>query len=453
MTAKVEVKKVSRADGFANFLTKLGTSGDKSSYTGFLRGRRLMCEELEAVYEEDPLAKRIVDRLVDDGTREGFFLTGTDEAVDFSELLSDFENLDALKKVATAWRWARLYGGSILLVNVNDGLPMNEPMDLDSATKILSMHPIACPHIHVPVFDPALGSAAFMEPEFYEATVPVGVEAEGEGSESRGIQAGSTSRGAKRIHKSRVVRFDGNLVPPSRLIKNGGWGPSVIDGAWSALKKLGTVMGYAENVMHEISVMKMAIKGFRDMACGTDKDQTDLRTMMETIKWANDTLHMMVTDAEDEYGEVSRSVAGLDALIERFVDGVVRATDMPRTVLLGEQPGGLNANGDSEIRAWFDFVSAQQGLQLQSPLNQLLHIYFATLANSDAKVPDEWTINFNPLWQPTRKESAETLKTMAESASILIELGVVSADEVREQLISAGLIEALEAPSDGGGET
>jgi phage-related protein (TIGR01555 family) len=122
-------------------------------------------------------------------------------------------------------------------------------------------------------------------------------------------------------------------------------------------------------------------------------------------------------------------------------------------VLLGEQPAGLNASADSEIRSYFDWVASEQRLKLTPVITELLNVIFAIRSNTGEEVPSEWTVEFNPLWQPTATERAETLLKNAQADQIYMLNGVASVDEVRERLISDGLLTPIDAGDDGDRET
>ena len=424
-----------RADSYANAITGLAGAKDKSSYGLFLERDSLDSQILSGLYEQDAIAARVVDRVVDDATREGFYLTGEDETVDFSSVQSELEDLDALNAVADAWRWARLYGGALLIMVVNDGSKMDKPLNLEKANKLSSLQVIESQFVTPVGFNPGLGARAFRRPEWYEIS---------------GLNVGADDKGPKRVHRSRVIRFDGVRVAPNRMIEKNGWGPSVLDRIYTQLDQLGQVMGYCRAVMHDISIQVYKLDGLREQLCGSDQSQAEMRTVMETIRMSVDNLHVLALDTADDFVEVNRSVAGLKELVDKFVDALVRATPYPRTVLLGEAPGGLNASGESEVRTYLDYVAAQQNLQLTPVLNELLTVLFAVRQNRGEVVPDEWTINFNPLWRPSAQESADTMLKRAQADQILILNDIVSADEVRERLISEGLITPGESPPDVG---
>ena len=424
-----------KADSYANAITGLAGAKDKSSYGFFQERESLDAETLSGLYEQDAIAARVVDRVVDDATREGFFLTGEDEAVDFASVQSELEDLDALNAVADAWRWSRLYGGALLIMVVNDGGSMETKLNLNKANRLSSLQVIESQFVTPAGFNPGLGARAFRRPEWYEIA---------------GFSVGSQDKKPKRVHRSRVIRFDGVRVAPNRMIEKNGWGPSVLDRIYTQLDQLGQVMGYCRSVMHDISIQVYKLNGLREQLCGSDQAQSEIRAVMETLRMSVDNLHVLALDTEDEFVEVNRSVSGLKELVDKFVDALVRATPYTRGVLLGESPGGLNANGESETRTYLDWAASQQKLQLTPVLNELLTVLFAVRKNRGEPVPDEWTINFHPLYMPTAQESADTYLKRAQANQILALNDVISPDEWREGLISEGLITPGESPPDVG---
>jgi hypothetical protein len=409
----------SRADAYSNVITGLGTDRDKSSGGGFQVRGQLGPTILSDVYEQDAIAARIIDRLPDDATREDITLTSVDAKVDFEAVLSNLDDLEALNKVGDAWRWARLYGGSLLFMNVNDGNKMDEPLDLAKASKLSSLQVIESQFVLPTKFNPGLGARAFRNPEFYDVVLPLG-----------------TGTNMRKIHRSRVIRFDGVRVPPTRMIQGNGWGPSVLDRVFTEVSQIGEVMGYSRNIIHDISLMVLQIEGFRDMLIGTDKDQQEARAILESLKYNADNLHMLALDSKDKYIEVARTVSGLTELIDKFVDALVRATEMPRTIILGEQPSGLGSTADAEIRSWYDSVASQQKRVLTPALNRLLEVIFAIRDDNIS----EWVIDYASLWQPSAKEQAETYNAWSQGDERYMLNGVLGEDQVEQLLVTRGFL-------------
>lgn len=417
-----------RGDDYANAISGLGGPPDKGQYTFFQRQARLMPDELYSWYEQDALASRLIDRLPDDATREGFEITGEDESFNWNAVKSDLEDLDALNAVADGWRWARLLGGSLIILAVNDGRTYDQPLDLKNARGLAGIQVVESTFAHPDEFNAGLGSRAFRLPKHYRISISHG------------------SSRARTIHRSRVIRLDGMTVSPAHMIAGGGWGPSILQRVATQLRQLGEVMGYSRSIAHNISVPIMKFKGLRTMLKGDVKTLSQAQQMFEAIRMTMDNLHVLALDAEDEVGEAKRDVSGLEKLIEKFVDGLVRSTDMPRTILLGEQPGGLGASADSEIRAWYDHVHAKQRQDLTPVINRILEVMLAIRANRGETVPSEWNVEWNQLWQPTDQEMAQASLTRSQSRQVYYSIGAMSVDEIRIKLQAEGEIEDASAP-------
>jgi phage-related protein (TIGR01555 family) len=380
---------------------------------------RLTPEALETLYQQDALAARVIDRLVEDSTREEFTMSRMDETdFDFAPVASALENLDVRGKLGDGWRWARLYGGSLVVMDVNDGNKLEEPLELENARKLNGLRVIESPWVVPEGFTFAMGSNGFREPEHYLISF--------------------TNGAFKKVHWTRVIRFDGVKVPPRVLEREAGWGPSVLDRVWTEISQLGESMGYGKEILQRVSIQLYKIMDFRKKLAGSDKDKEELSGMLRNFRNSIDNLNMAIIDSQDELTEANRTVTGITDLMHEFIDALVRATDMPRTVLLGEQPGGLNGNADSEIRSWYDFVRAQQRKTLTPAINRILEVVFAISQNRGEESPDEWVIDYVPLWQPSEKETAETDLLKAQKDDLYIANMVVAADEVRDRLISDG---------------
>lgn len=422
-------------DGYGNIVTKLGTSKDKSRGNAFFERPRIDHDQLSAMYEGAGLSARIVDLLPDAATREDVQITGSDEGFDYASVQSEIDDLGALAGIADAWRWSLLYGGALLIPVVNDGGRLDTPLILERVTKVTGLHVMESPYIQPSNFNPTLGSSAFRSPEFYNITVNF------------------SNVPASRIHRSRVIRFDGVRVPPSRLTRQrDGWGPSILDRVIEELQNLGMSMGYTRNILHEISALTLKIDGLRKKMAGNEADKAEARGALESIKENFDVLHVLALDKNDELVEINRNVSGLCDVIEKFRDALVAVTDYPRTLLLGQQPGGLNANSDSEFRAWYAYVATHQKKIVRPAMNSVLGLVFAARKNRGLPVPTEWVVEFAPLWQEPEKEQAASYLARSQADQINVLNGVMAPDESRAGHVARGQIHPLESPADGSPE-
>lgn len=429
-------------DGYGNVVTGLGGVGDKSSYTWMAPNRWIGAEELGRIYEQDALAARIVDRIVDDATRTRYRIVGTDENVDWASVESELDDLETIQHMGDAWRWSRLYGGSLVVMAIDDGRPASEPVDWQNVRKLKHLDVVSSPSVTVPGFVGGVGSKAIRDPEYYEIIVT------GEGKD----------RLPSTVHRSRVVRWDGLRLPAERLSsgngQHNGWGVGIIQRVWEDIRALGSAYKSAENILHEMSVLTLKITGFQEMLCGGPENQEKAKQMLQNLKWSIDNLHMLGLDAQDDLKEITRDTGGVDKVIDKFRDRALSATEYPRTVLFGEAPGGLNAaaSGNTEMDAYYDAVAAEQEGRLAPRVSRVLEVIFAARRNRGETVPREWTIEFDPLVQEDNKNQAENSAKWADTATKLVTAGIATPQEMRAKMIQLGYFEAAGGPAPDKGE-
>jgi len=410
-----------RTDEIANIVTGLGGPIDKSQWNYFQEERRLKEPELNNLYEGSGLAARIIDRVVDDATRSGFRLTGADKAFDWASIASEIEDLAVVSSANKACKTARLYGGALLVMEVNDGGSYEDPLDLLNASELEGFSVFPSNRVMPDSYNSAYGADAYLNPEWYLLT--------------------GTNSSSTRVHRSRCIRVDGvPLLSPYRAMERGGWGPSVLERVFSEIARLEGAEGYAAGCMHDISVLTLKLPKLHEMMCGGDDQKALAQKLLEEMVWTRDQLHINLLGPEDVLEEVKRDLSGFDALIERFANAVIREENMPRTILLGEQPGGLGSSASDEVRGWYDHVSGWQARHLTRIYKRIMEVLFAIRRNNLLGVPEEWTIAYDSLWQPDEATQASTLLTSVQAYQILQTMGIMGPDEIKAELLRKGLI-------------
>jgi phage-related protein (TIGR01555 family) len=420
-----------RDDSYMNFATGLGMPGtDKTLNTFYLRERLLQPTELQNMYTSNAYATRIVDRLVDDATRVDWYLTGTDKKFDWTSVKSQVDDLGGLSAIGDAWRWSRLFGGGLAVMPIDDGQHFSKPLDLNAAVRVRPLTTLDSTTTMVLGYMASLGSVAWSEPTGYQVIAPV-----------KGMSGFAT------IHPSRVIRFDGCRVPAAMLVNNGGWAPSVLQRCKKQLEAYGSVYGYAQNILHDISVMLVKLEGFNAMLLG-DSGTSNAREILRQLRWGIDNLNLFVIDKGSDYQEIKRSVEGLEKLILAFERDLVGASGMSRLILTGEQASGLGASSSDEIRSWYADVAVQQKWIVTPALNRLLEVIFAIRRNAGEQVPTEWTIRFEALWTPEPKARAEIAEIWVRTINEAQTGGLMDGDEGYALLVRNGVLEDLPEADD-----
>ena len=124
-----------RQDGYSNLLNKYGTKQDNS--TAYQYDQEPFADDLQLIrlYEGNGLFTKIIDRPSEEAVKHGYDIDFGDK--DISEYVEDrMDELELEDKFATAEKWARLYGGAIAVMLVDDGRGLEEPLDWENARSI-----------------------------------------------------------------------------------------------------------------------------------------------------------------------------------------------------------------------------------------------------------------------------------------------------------------------------
>lgn len=154
------------------------------------------------------------------------------------------------------------------------------------------------------------------------------------------------------------------------------------------------------------------------------------RADLFTLTRSNRGLMLLDKDSE-ELDQVNTPLSGLHELQAQALEQLCTVSRIPAVILTGMSPSGLNASSEGEIRVFYDWIASQQNSFWRHPLEVCIKIIMLDLWG---EIDDTITFEFNPLWQISAKEESEIRNNNANAASTYIDRGVLSAEEVRENL-------------------
>lgn len=447
---------VSRADSWINAMTGLGTLRDKLMHAQVVPGAKLGDGTLETLFNDDDIARRVITKLPREATRRGFeiVLEGDDDGedadpeadADVVRLMEDsLAKLDAVPKLRDAWIWARLYGGGGVFVGADDGLEVAQPLNESAIRSIRFLNVVKRTQLTIKQRYEDLTSPLYGEPEIYTA-------------HAARTPLGSVARTGIDIHASRMIMFRGARTAQLTNESVTGWDDSVLQTVFAALQQSATGWQSVAHLMTDASQGVLKVANLVDLiATG---GQEALRTRIAMMDLARSVCRAILVDAEREsFERVSTSFTGLPEVMDRLMMRVASAAEMPVTLLFGRSPAGLNATGESDIRGWYDVVADAQNDELRPRLERLLRLMFSAKDSpTRGRVPERWSVEFAPLWQPTDRELAETKKITVDSYVALVGAGIMTDAEAgiglapdfpcisaehRQELMEADLEEGL----------
>lgn len=422
-----------REDGYVNLLNKYGTKQDNSEAYKFEREPVIPDMQLTGLYEGNGLFSKIIDTPAEEALKHGFDLNlKSDEVNAFME--DALDDLEWEEKAATAIKWARLYGGALIVMLIDDGRGLEEPVDWEHIRSIDELRvyerSIVQPD-YASLYQQDYGGkgvgnrvSKFGQPEYYYV---------------------SSIYGSFKVHESRCLVFRNGVLPEQT--SNATylfWGMPEYVRIRRALRE--TVTAHTDSVkLLERSVQAIySMKGLASLLT-TDDGENQVLKRLQLVDTSRGLLNSIAIDSEGEqYDFKTFQFSGVKDVIDATCNMLSALTNIPQTILFGRSPAGMNATGDSDFESYYNFVEKIQRLMLKRNLRTLLDVVFrAGIASGDVTEEPDYKLEFKPLWSLSDTEQAavdqtkaQTEQIKAQTAQLYVDMQAVDPSEVRSRLAS-----------------
>lgn len=422
-----------REDGYVNLLNKYGTKQDNSEAYKFEREPVIPDMQLTGLYEGNGLFSKIIDTPAEEALKHGFDLNlKSDELNAFVE--DALDDLEWEERAATAIKWARLYGGALIVMLIDDGRGLEEPVDWEHIRSIDELRvyerSIVQPD-YASLYQQDYGGkgvgnrvSKFGQPEYYYV---------------------SSIYGSFKVHESRCLVFRNGVLPEQT--SNATylfWGMPEYVRIRRALRE--TVTAHTDSVkLLERSVQAIySMKGLASLLT-TDDGENQVLKRLQLVDTSRGLLNSIAIDSEGEqYDFKTFQFSGVKDVIDATCNMLSALTNIPQTILFGRSPAGMNATGDSDFESYYNFVEKIQRLMLKRNLRTLLDIVFrAGIASGDVTEEPDYKLEFNPLWSLSDTEQAtvdqtkaQTALVKAQTAQAYVDMQALDPTEVRRRLAS-----------------
>lgn len=368
--------------------------------------------------------RRIVSLHPQWATVKGWALT--DDTDEDAPLAAAMKRIDLPGAIRRADTWGRALGESrILLVTDSDmGLPeLREPLD---PSKVKRLHRLE-----------VLDRREFT-PASYNNSLAAGVLGEPETYHVHPRRGGISTATDMIVHKSRLLRFYGDELPPSEVGFNftGGssWGADAIGQMiWDGLRNLTQTGSAGARVAQELSIAVFKLNSSKAKSAGEQRD--DFIGKMRTMNMMKSVANAVFLSPSESFERTNASPAGFKDLSEHARMELGLLSGVPLTLLIGLAPGGLNTDGDSWFRMWAVVIALHQEDRYRPPIEKVIEILYWSETGG---IPDRWDVSFNPLGEMTALELAEVRLKNTQSDTITILDGVLTVDEVRGRYTETG---------------
>jgi len=396
-----------RNDRWVNEKNNFGTSSDPMVNTSFYRERILTRGELEALYVQDWLAKRVVNIPADDATRNWISLTSGDDNTKAEAVKKEMDRLNIQAKVHESIVLSRLHGGSLLVLGAFDG--QETDMELNNIRSVEFVEPVDRWQTHPQRYYADETKMNYGQPETYLV---------------HRVQVRGTLTAI--VHESRTIRFEGHYLPPLEKLRNLGWNISVLQNFYEELKRFGSTHQTVGAIIQDFVTKKVQIKGLRELLSNVEGEQ-QLMARFATLAYGMSVHNLAVFGDDEQFEKMGTPLTGLDKVMTHFVDIVSAASEIPKARLFHNQSGILGGDaGESDLRVHYDNISSYQETKLRPHIKRIVDVIAESLGYGE----DEVGFEFNPLWQLSELDEAKSRKEISESDINYINAGVVEPEEV-----------------------
>jgi len=390
-------------------------------------GRIVFVEDMELAieYETNGLFARIIDAPAEEAVKHGFELGGLDEDVS-GYIFSKLDEIDGVKKMTDAMSRSRLFGGVIVVMMVDDGKGLEEPLEMRNVHRIVDLRVYDRTEA-VPDYSSALDYHSDKPrragtPEFYDVHLAFG--------------------GGFRVHESRCLIFtNGKLASQSIYQQYLHWG---LPEYYRIAKPLRDLMKAHDMTtkMLEKSVQPVYKGNLRGTLSAAEGEQRISRRLSVINRLMGRFRYIGIDKETEDITFAQSNVAGVQEAITAAANLLSAASGIPQTILFGRSPVGMNATGEADLENWYSLVERKQMLCLKPNILKLLDVIVEEgLFSRKIRERPEIKLEFVPLWSMSEREQAEidclkaqTDDIKAKTAELYCKIGALEPEEVREGL-------------------
>jgi phage-related protein (TIGR01555 family) len=410
--ATKKTKTINNNDGWGNVFTGLGRQNIDKRSGMTANWSQMSWEDIENIYGIDDMAEKIVKLVLEEAFRKDVIFSkkteDQSENLEFNEKLWDYLNsINFWPKYMQAAEWGRLYGTGFLVFGFADKKSEKPYMEGQSIEWFQPMHKFDLNPSTV-VTDPSQKN--FRLPSKYRIT---------------------TGDFSATLDPSRMVRFNGAILPQKLFIRNNYSHDSVLNKTKNAIMNFNAAYDSVAVLLQDFAGGVFKMKNLANLIAGGK--EKDVISRLSLVDLKRSLVKSIVIDTEEEFKREATSLAGIKDVLQEMGARLVGASNMPHTLLLGEgSAGNLSGAGESEMTQWFNYVKGKQSSEYYPTLRECLLFILKDKKNpvTQGKVPEGFEITFPSLEEMNDQEKADIRLKTAQADEIYIRNQVLEPDEV-----------------------
>ena len=427
-------RKPFRVDGYINLLNTYGTAQDNSEAYRYASENQTPDTILMTHYEQNGLFGKIIDIPAQEAVKKGFKLNIADAAVE-EYIQKKVRRMKFFTTVEESLKWSRLFGGALAVMIIDDGInDLTKPVNWKKAKKI----------DEIVVYDRSV-----VTPDYQSMYRGVGVYGTAQRSKFRMPEYYNVFSiyGSFRVHESRCLIFRNGKMPEKASTSDYRfWGVPEYNHIKRAMRETITAHGDAVKLLERSVQAVYKTKNLAQML-STDEGENDVLRRLQLIDTARGILNSIAIDADGEdYDFKTITLSGVKEVIDSACNMLSALTEIPQTKLFGRSPAGMNATGESDLENYYSFIDKIRESQIKDNLCSLIDgIIQIGINNKELTERPDYELEFESLWNEKESERAtidqtraQTDLTIAQTAQLYIDMGVLDPAEERKRLKNEG---------------
>lgn len=409
VTVSEENPNLTIQDSLLNLASGLGTGKDNSMHNEWAHsGRNADHVTLSARYREDWLSQKFISIIPQDMTRDWREFK-SDDAKDAD---AEFDVKSLFKEALT---WARLYGTSFIILDVADGRNFDKPINWGKlkAGCLKSMHVVDRTRVVASSdVDQNPMSITFGMPTYYNFV----------GSKDL-------------IHKDRLIRFEGTILPTYERLRNLWYSDSVLIPFMELFDDFHSTQRHVTQMMGEANVDVVSINGLSEILQNS-KTTEAMVGRFQTWKQMKGVFGVSIMDQLETYEQKKLNLSGATDVMWKNLEVVAASVGIPATRFLCSSPTGLGSSGHSDVVNYAESLIEKQ-LSIFAPrlkvVDKLIEAHYGLPEGS-------MKYTFKCVFPESKGEAEDRMNVKATSLGILADSGIISRDSALQEAKDAGLI-------------
>ena len=388
-------------------------------------------ELLDKIYHTTGIAHKVVTKPAEDATRNSWRIVINGDSKKQLQYQKALDELHLEQVLSQELIYQRLHGDGYITFKLDQPgqkQDLSSPLgDRPVLKKITFVHAFGQDHVnHLEISNDPTSDDYMKESALVINQTTTGTKVDKDGNPT--YQVPKTKPIV--IDKSRYFHISLDKLEDDEV------GNSIITRCYDSIKVLDTLLYSVGKIAYAYDINVVYSNQMPSTDTPTGEAQFRARQRALTDGMGTDSV-LLLNQTGEKFERISTNVSGIDSLMQFAWQNLAAASNIPKSVLLGEQAGTL-AGASQDVINYYDGIKATQEQVLRPQLEKIIKLLFwSSDIAGGSEDPDsvDWKLEFNPLWSLDDKTQSEVNLNNTNAEVARVNAGIDDPDEAKENLI------------------